>query len=347
MNRIVVCGTGVVSPAGWGLAPFRAALSENRALPRQSAERSRGSRPSLVQSVPPPAPSSISHGRLRRSSPISRFATAAVLEALGGIAPALSPTSETSHFSKSERLGIILCVMAGCVNYTRRFYAETLRDSATASPLVFPETVFNAPASHIASLLGVTSLNYTLVGDPGTFLVGVALAAHWLAENLVDGCVVVGAEELDWLTSEATSLFSSDVVVSEGAGALYLKNGQASDAKAVLECVSDPSLFTTSCDRGQAARTVRNELPPFCPTHLLCDSRIGHPRIDRAENTAWNDWKGARLSPKIVLGESLAASGAWQCAAVVDALASRQFSAASVSIVGCNQQAIAAHFAAV
>ena len=70
--------------------------------------------------------------------------------------------------------------MSGSVNYSRRFYDETLKDPATASPLVFPETVFNAPASHLAALLGTTAINYTLVGDPGTFLQGIALAADWL-----------------------------------------------------------------------------------------------------------------------------------------------------------------------
>jgi len=38
-------------------------------------------------------------------------------------------------------------------------YDETLRDPTTASPLFFPETVFNAPASHIAALLGTTAIN--------------------------------------------------------------------------------------------------------------------------------------------------------------------------------------------
>ncbi len=56
--------------------------------------------------------------------------------------------------------------------YSRRFYEEVLRDPATASPLIFPETVFNAPASHLAAFLGTTAINYTLVGDEGTFLAG-------------------------------------------------------------------------------------------------------------------------------------------------------------------------------
>src|SRR5207237_6501166 len=111
---------------------------------------------------------------------------AAALEALG---------EDASRVSEGRlRVGIVLCVMAGCVSYSRRFYKETLDDPATASPLVFPETVFNAPASHIAALLGTTAITYTLVGDPGTFLHGLALAADWLLSQRVDGCLVVGTE---------------------------------------------------------------------------------------------------------------------------------------------------------
>jgi hypothetical protein len=38
------------------------------------------------------------------------------------------------------------------------------------------------------------------------------------------------------------------------------------------------------------------------------------------------------------------AAAAWQCAAAIDALHQKRYAAASVSVVGCNQQAIGAHF---
>jgi hypothetical protein len=39
------------------------------------------------------------------------------------------------------------------------------------------------------------------------------------------------------------------------------------------------------------------------------------------------------------------AAAAWQCAAACDAVAEKKFTAASVSLVGSNQQAIGARFA--
>jgi hypothetical protein len=79
---------------------------------------------------------------------------------------------------------------------------------------------------------------------------------------------------------------------------------------------------------------------------LLCDGLQGVARLDSAEQEAWRDWTGARLSPKRVLGEGLMAAAGWQCVAAVDALQRKVHRAAVVSVVGSNQQAIAARFVA-
>src|SRR5262245_22413238 len=161
--------------------------------------------------------------------------------------------------------------MTGCVNYSRRFYDEALRDPSTASPLVFPETVFNAPASHLAALLGTPAMNYTLVGDPGTFLQGMALAADWLGDNRVDGCLVIGAEESDWTTSNGFHLFSRRIVISEGAGAIYLKREGSANALGELKCITDAHSYGRGQSRSLAARQAREQLPACSPGHVLID----------------------------------------------------------------------------
>src|SRR5688500_17168315 len=230
MTDLFLQGIGAVSPAGWGVAPLRDAIRAAVPLGHKDFARPGWQKPLPVRQVPAPAsrPSFLTHARLRRTSPISHHVVAAALEALGEDAPKIN----------SLRVGIVVCVMSGCVNYSRRFYDEVLRDPATASPLIFPETVFNAPSSHLASLLGSTALNYTLVGDPGTFLQGLALAAQWLAAEELDGCLVAGAEELDWLTADAYQLFSREIIVADGAGAVYLtKNSMRQGVR--LACVTD------------------------------------------------------------------------------------------------------------
>jgi 3-oxoacyl-(acyl-carrier-protein) synthase len=278
----------------------------------------------------------MTHPRLRRTSPIAHYAVGAALEALGEDAAKCG--------NATIRLGVVLCVMCGCMNYTRRFYDEVLKDPATASPLVFPETVYNSTASHLAALLGASSVNYTLIGDPATFIQGIALAADWLLSGRVDGCLVLGAEEMDWLAADALRLFDREAVLSDGAGALYLKAGPATDSAVRLQAITQPHLFFDGNSRARAAQRARAELSEVTPRDLLCDGLSGTLRADHDEQAAWRDWPGPRLSPKAVLGEALMAGAAWQCLAAVDALRQKCYDAATVSVVGCNQQAIAAQF---
>lgn len=336
-EHIFIHGIGAVSPAGWGVPSLREAIQRNEPITTKDLMRPGWDRPLQVRqsSTASPRPAFMAHARLRRTSPIAQYVVAAALEALG---------EDAAKVAQGLRLGIVYCAMSGCVNYSRRFYDEVLKDPSTASPLVFPETVFNSPASHLAALLGTTAINYTIVGDPGTFLQGLALGAEWLAQDRVDGCLILGAEEMDWLTADATRLFSRSAIVSDGSGALYLKR-HASAAGVILTAITDSQLFHHGRSRLDAAQRVRSELKPLHqPGEILVDGIQALQQADLDEETAWSDWTQPRLSPKRVLGEGFMAAAAWQCVAAVDAIRQQQTSAATVSIVGCNQQVIAARF---
>src|ERR1051325_2979815 len=119
MSSISVCGEGAVSPAGWDVTSLREALALGQPLPTKELARPGITRPLRIRGVPSasPRPAFSSHTRLRRTSPIAHYAVGAALEALGPDATKLG--------DGSFRLGIVLCVMSGCVNYSRRFYDET------------------------------------------------------------------------------------------------------------------------------------------------------------------------------------------------------------------------------
>ncbi len=89
---------------------------------------------------------------------------------------------------------------------------------------------------------------------------------------------------------------------------------------------------------------MRKQLPAGSAAELLCDGLSDSPRSDAAERAAWRDWSGPRLSPKRVLGEGLMAAAAWQCVAACDLISAGRFPAASISLVGSNQQAMGARF---
>jgi 3-oxoacyl-(acyl-carrier-protein) synthase len=333
MNRMFVKGIGAVSPAGWGVAAMRAALDAGQPLPLQTMERPGWPRPLAVRLVPSPAtrPAHQVHARLRRSSALTLYTVAAALEALGTDRP-------------PGRVGLIACLQSGCVQYSLRFFSEAVSDPATASPLLFPETVFAAPVSHLAALLGNVPRAVTLVGDPAVFLQGVALAGDWLESGDLDAVVVLGAEETNWLHADAAWHLEHFAPVSAGAGALCLTRDACGSPAVELTAVTDAHTYATAHDRRVAAQAMRDELPALRPGELLCEGTQGLRRSDAAETAAWRDWPGARLRLKTVLGEGLMAAAAWQCVAACDALMRGAFPAATVSLVGCNQQAIGARW---
>jgi 3-oxoacyl-(acyl-carrier-protein) synthase len=273
---------------------------------------------------------------LRRAPPIAQYVVASALEALG---------ADRAKVETGEaRLGVVICTMCGCVTYSRRFYDEALHQPSTASPLLFPETVFNAPGSHLASILNASGPNYTAVGDQGSFGVGMAMAVDWLVRERVDSCLLVGAEELDWTMADAMGMFSSQAIMSEGAGALYLRLDRGGTPGTRLAAISSAHLYRRRVSREDCVRRMRVELPALAAGELLCDGLQGASRLDAAEAAVWRDWVGARVSPRALLGEGLVASAAWQSVLAVDAVSGGRYPAATVSLVGCNEQATGIRF---
>ena len=337
MSRIFVMGVGAVSPAGWNVDALREALNKNEPLPTQTLERPGWSKPLPVRQVPNPTtrPEFLTHPRLRRTSPITHYVVAAGLEAAAKLRTRNDP---------KLRLGLVVCLQSGCVNYSCRFYEETLKDPATASPLLFPETVYAAPASHLAAVLGNISLANSMVGDPAAFLQGVSLGAQWLEENRVDACLVIGAEETNWILADALWHLERPAVLTAGAGALCLCREPELSVGVELAAITDAHTYSESDGRERAARAMRGQLGKSSPNELLCDGIGNGPRTDAPELDAWRDWTGPRLSAKRILGEGLMAAAAWQCVAACDAVGGGRFNAADVSLVGSNQQAIGARF---
>lgn len=307
MSGIFLSGSGAVSPAGWGQEKLLFALHSGALPASQTIERPGWTRPLTVRRVPAPnpRPAWAAHARMRRSAAISQFAMGAAAEALGG--------------STGGLLGIVYCTTCGCVNYSRRFYDEVLRDPTVASPLLFPETVFNAPASHLSTVLGSAALNYTLVGDTGVFLHGLALAAGWLEAGRVERCLVVAAEEVDWIIADALRHFRKSATLTEGAGAVLLTRERTAGAFAELERVTEPEPFAKQEGRSQRADAGRRVMAAL-PTEHIATAGVS------------------------ALGEGFAASTVWQVLAAIDDARHRRLPRASVCVPGAYQEAIGASF---
>ena len=267
--------------------------------------------------IPVPADQTPVHPRLRRSSAISRFAVTAGLAAIADAK--LQPGA-----GAASRVAMIFAVSNGGVIYTKRFYDQIVDSGAqAASPLLFPETVFNAPASHMAAILGITGATYTLVGDGAVGILALGMAQDLMENEAFDHCLVIAAEEADWLLCDAYHQWRllrskppiepfeqrpRGTILSEGAGAVLLsRNGSIRVEKIALG-----SNFRKRSEAGDCLGKVLGEL---CDdkTELIIASANG-TFIDSAERAAVlkNCPKAQIYAMKRALGESLGASSLWQ-----------------------------------
>ena len=264
------------------------------------------------------------HPRLRRASAISRFAAAAGLDAL---VDARSTIGEIDP----QRMALVFAVSNGGVIYTKRFYHDVVESGAqSASPLLFPETVFNAPASHLAAILGIAGASYTVVGDGAVGVLAARMAADLIENERLDGCLIVGAEEADWLLCDAyhkwrllkreppIELFHDPprgMILSEGAGAILL----AREGTVQIDTIDAGGNFS---QRAQAGKIVQQILHRLTDRNACVIASANGTFVDLAERAAIEKElpKAIVYSPKGAIGESVGASALWQMIVAAQAL---------------------------
>jgi 3-oxoacyl-(acyl-carrier-protein) synthase len=302
-----IAGRSWVTPLGSGVDDVWQQLVAGETAPVEILENEKNGARYLVRRVPSSTPFP-SHPRLRRASAISRFAAAAGLTALRQAKQPLPPL---------DRIALVFAISNGGVIYTRRFYADIVKSGAqSASPMLFPETVFNAPASHLAAILGISGASYTVVGDGAVGILALKLAEDLIASSDLDACLVVAAEEIDPLVCEAYRQWrflrdpkkpetGRGMIMSEGAGAVLLK--RSNGGSEIDQIVPGANFFRrseASARLGSVVARLKNEIG-------FCIGSANGTFIDRAERTAVGD-ELPLYSPKIALGESVGASVFWQ-----------------------------------
>ena len=311
-----IAGMSWVTPLGSNVNDVWQRLVAGEAASIEILENEQNGARYLVRRVPATTMAHLPpHARLRRASAISRFAAAAGLAAL---AEAKTPPS-------LDRIALVFAISNGGVIYTRRFYAEIVKSGAqSASPLLFPETVFNAPASHLTAILEISGASYTVVGDGAVGILALKLADDLLASEDVDTCLVVAAEEIDSLVCEAYRQWrflrdpkkpetGRGMIMSEGAGAVLLKRSEGE--MEIDQIVPGANFFRRSeaSERlGSVVSRLKNEIG-------FCVGSGNGTFIDRAERAAMGDEMPV-YSPKIALGESVGASVFWQLITAAKAL---------------------------
>lgn len=332
-----IAGLGWVTPLGIGLDEVWSRIEQGdtgelKPLPNPETGREHHYMPVPIKSV-----ESVGRNpRLRRSSAISLFSVAAGLAAIEHAGIQMTPEI-------AARTAVVFAISDGGVLYTRKFYEQIVKSGANAaSPLLFPETVYNAPASHLAALLGVEGASYTLVGDASVGLAALHFAAQLLCVDDLDQVIVVGAEECDWILCEAYDDWRlARTPLAEGAAALVLrKEGR-------WQVRTHPGIaFSRRSEALPALQTVLSHFPPGTNPELIVSSANG-TFVDRVEARALDGRHPGlpRLAPKHHFGEAPGASALLQVVLGAVALEKRGLRQALVPVVGWNQQTSAAHLA--
>lgn len=302
-----ILGAGCVTAHGRG---WRTGWEKIRCGEKPAAEFLRGpgcSAPVEVYKTAPPEAPPAAAARLRRSGPISYFSCAAAADAVAQSGP-LPP----------GRTALVFAATDGAVAYTRRFYEDVVARGA-GSPLLFPETVYNAPASHVAAMLGLDGIVLTLVNDASAGMDALSTASDLIVSGQADRCLVVAAEELDWVSGEGYRRWkiaasgtgkNSRAVLAEGSVALVL--GPPSPGHAVIERVHPGRSVHPGDDLREAARRVFEELAcgESPDVAVLSSARLG----TLEESVVGQLFPRARLLlPKQSAGEAFAVSALLQC----------------------------------
>jgi 3-oxoacyl-(acyl-carrier-protein) synthase len=335
---LAIAGMGWVTPLGSGVdSVWERLLHGHEASPTTISEKF-GDRAYGVFRVPESAMEGFSHPRLRRASVISRFAAVAGLDALRAAGVKLDSQN-------AERTALIFAISNGGVIYTKRFYRDVVDAGAqSASPLLFPETVFNAPASHLAAILGITGTTYTLVGDGAVGLLAIKMAEDLMANEALDHCLIVGTEEVDWLLCDAYRRWrllrpappiepfgqGRGMILSEGAGAVLLarvprrSTAEVGERLFVIESAHPGGNFTKRVEAEKISERIVRDLAESKIDFVI--SSANGTFVDQAECRAVE-----RVVPNAVvytakpaLGESIGAAGVWQVILAAQALRSAE-----------------------
>jgi hypothetical protein len=298
---LAVIGQGAVSPAGIGLD----ALLYREPVPTFVAALGQPDQPWPVLRVDLKDPAFVRwqrEPRLRRASSMTFFLVEAAEQALAGVSSA--DRAET---------GLIVAFSAGCISYSRRFFEGVVRHG-TASPALFPETVFNSPASHVASVLGLNGAAYALVGDETAWVAALKTAAIWLQKKRVKQVLILGAEEFDpvvldayrsarWLRRQNPG---NGFLTSEGAAGILVRRAGREDALRITTA-QDGSIYRTKKEAASAAERLLSKSDPALP----CYRSAQHNWLGSLEKKATEKRPIVSLDDRPYLGEAFTASAAW------------------------------------
>ncbi len=187
-RRVVVTGIGPVTPVGTGVAAFWEGLTSGRnGVRRITRFETEGLPVTLAGEVPDFDPAAwLDPKEARRTDRFSQLAIAAArlaLEDAGSPEPA------------AERAGVVFGTGIGGIETLLAQHSVMLeRGPGRVSPFMVPMLMANAPAGHIAMLLGFTGPNLCTISACASSNHALGEAMRLVRDGYVDLCIAGGSE---------------------------------------------------------------------------------------------------------------------------------------------------------
>lgn len=192
-DTIVITGIGVVSGFGIGYDALCAGLVAEKSCVRRldgdGANRCRVRKGAFLEGFNPSDYEDTTHfGRLARGTQFSIMATD----------EAIKQACVPRALASDSQVGLVFASTRVALEKTQQFYGKILdKGPRLVNPLVFQETVNNAPASHICMRHGITGPSLTLTSGGTGGIQALAIASQWLGRGKVKSVVVTAADVAD------------------------------------------------------------------------------------------------------------------------------------------------------
>jgi 3-oxoacyl-(acyl-carrier-protein) synthase len=276
--KLVISGIGPLSPLGAGRECLWQSLSEGHSGIKEISRFS--SIPGAMggEIIGVEIDDIVDDRKFRRAADVSKYAMAAIKLAI---------TDAGLESVKGEDSAIVTAVTHGALNYTQEYHESLLTgDVEDISPILFSDSVLNAPAGNASICFGIQGAVHTIVGGTGASVKAAILAGRLMGEGRVKRAIVVSAEELNELSFYCRSKLG-EPVLSEGAGAILIEGENArentnvycyisgfashlnpEDREASLKTSIDKALAMAGIEK-QDLNFVLSDVPPVMDTGYL------------------------------------------------------------------------------
>lgn len=246
-DRICVTGIGVISPIGIGKEEFLLSLKSGKSgiveIKEFDTHLSGSKKGGVIRSFHPK--DFIPPSKIRRLDRASQFAIAASKLAL-------ADARFTVAQENCSRVGVVLgsgfCGLSSSEEFHR---GQVLKGFLDLNPMVFPNTVPNAPSSYVSIELGIEGVNSTLVQSFCTAEAAIFFACDQIRKGRADLILTGGVDELSEFLFRGFSelhLLATDggngersrpydkmrngLILGEGAGLLVIENEEHAKSRA-------------------------------------------------------------------------------------------------------------------